>query len=370
MRGIMAAQKRVSTSQLQKGMRIGQQVCDAYGHVLIERGARLEDHYIEYLTEHGINSILVADGSGIIEDEEPPKLSEAAMRTVEKTRVDDPATIRLSEDVKKQVGEGVSYLFNHTDSKGFVEAADNVSKELVKAITESDAVAIDISQLKTSDEYTFKHSVDVASLAMIIGKKYGLSPAQVSDIGVAGLLHDVGKSKIPNDILNKPAKLSDEEFDLMKNHSLYGYQILSDSHSFSQDILAGVLQHHEKMNGRGYPMNVHGDRIHRYARIISVADVFDALVTTRPYKKAFSKRDAIEIIMTMTGDLEMDAMRSFFSSVILYPVDSIVTLSNGEKARVVENLPDYPLRPKVVSTDSGTIYDLSNDFSCANIIIL
>ena len=110
----------------------------------------------------------------------------------------------------------------------------------------------------------------------------------------------------------------------------------------------GVLQHHEKINGKGYPLGFSSDKISLYAKILSVADIYDALVTERSYKKAFSKRDAVEMIMSLTNELDIAAMRSFLGSVILYPVDSIVQLSNGEKAKVVENTQESILRPKVV----------------------
>jgi putative nucleotidyltransferase with HDIG domain len=364
---VAAKQKRVSVRKLEEGMKLGQPILDATGRIMLQRGTMLEGHYIEYLEKCGLNSIIIQDG----EDDEPEvKLSEKAKRTVERTRVEDPAKMSLREDVKKRIGEGVQYLFDNTSSKSFLETTANVSEELTRAINKYDAVAIDISALKVSDEYTFKHSVDVASLAMIIGKKYGLSRDEVREIGVSGLLHDVGKSKIPKEILNKPDKLTDEEFHQMKYHSLYGYKILEENEGFSNAIKSGVLQHHEKMNGAGYPMAIKSDKIHTFAKIISVADVFDALVTTRPYKKAFSKRDAIEIIMTMTADLDIQAMSSFLKSVILYPVDSIVKLSNGEFAKVVENTPEYPLRPKVVACESGAIYDLHNDLNCQTILIV
>ncbi len=360
-------QKRVSVRKLEEGMRLGQQIRDASGRVLIQQGTHLEGHYIQYLEEHGIDSIVIQEGE---EDGPQIELSEKAKYAVEMNRVDDPVKVSLHEDVKKRVGEGVKFLFDNTQSKSFAETTANVSKDLIRAITKYDAVAIDIAQLKVSDEYTFKHSVDVASLSMIIGKKYGLKRSEMEELGVAGLLHDIGKTKIPKSILHKPAKLTDEEFHQMKFHSLYGYKILEENQTFSTEIKSGVLQHHEKINGKGYPMSVKGDQIHPYAKIISVADVYDALVTERPYKKGFPKRDAIEIIMTMTDDLDMKAMKSFLTSVILYPVDSFVKLSNGEYAKVVENNPDYPLRPKVVGAESGVIYDLGNDVHCQSILIM
>ncbi len=362
-----AKHKRISVRKLEEGMRIGQPILDSTGRVMLQRGTMLEDVYIQYLESHGINSILIQDG----EEEEPEvALSEKAQRAVERTRVDDPAKVSLREDVKKRVGEGVKFLFDNTSSSNFTETTQKVADELTRAITKYDAVAIDISTLKVSDEYTFKHSVDVASLAMIIAKKYGMSKEEIRDIGISGLLHDVGKSKIPSEILNKPAKLTDEEFHQMKFHSLYGYRILENNNAFSNAIKSGVLQHHEKMNGMGYPMAVKADKIHPFAKIIAVADVYDALVTERSYKKGFSKKDAIEIIMTMTADLDMKAINSFLNTVILYPVDSIVKLSNGEFAKVVENNSEHPLRPKVVATESGAVYDLNNDIKCQSIVIM
>ena len=116
-------------------------------------------------------------------------------------------------------------------------------------------------------------------------------------------------------------------------------------------------------------MKLASKQITPYARVLSVADIYDALVTERPYKKGFSAHDALEMIMAMTDELDVDFMRSFIDTVILYPVDTSVTLSNGERARVVKNTPHYPMRPKVVGLKSGKVYDLANDISCASIII-
>jgi len=179
----------------------------------------------------------------------------------------------------------------------------------------------------------------------------------------------VGKAKIPAEILNKPGKLTDEEFGYMRQHTLFGYQILKDKGSYSDAILKGVLQHHEKLNGKGYPMGVGDEQIHLFARIISVADVFDALVNKRVYKEPFPKGEACEMIISMTQELDIDIMKHFLQSVILYPVDSVVTLSNGELAKVIENIPNYPMRPVVVGLKHGQIYNLSEDVNMANLVI-
>ena len=117
-------------------------------------------------------------------------------------------------------------------------------------------------------------------------------------------------------------------------------------------------------------MGVTEEQIHIFAKIIAVTDIYDALVTERPYKKAFTPRNAVEMIMAMTGELDLQVMQSFLESVILYPVGTNVDLSNGEKARVVAYNPKFVLRPTVVGLNSGRGYELSTDLNCANIIIL
>jgi HD-GYP domain-containing protein (c-di-GMP phosphodiesterase class II) len=361
-------------------MKIDQSIVDRQGRILIARGSLLEDYLIEALLKLGIGGVYIVEGTADeLPEESAAKLKQTnpealpidkkTQETIEKLSVQDRKKVQLSESVKKRVAEGMQFLYSNTEADNFMEATDNITNELMKSITDNDAVAVDISILKVSDEYTFKHSVDVATMAMVVAKQHGMSKSEIRDIGMAGILHDVGKTKIPNEILNKPGKLTDEEFTIMKNHPVYGYKILKEKPEMSNDILLGVLQHHEKMNGKGYPMGVSSDKIGKFARIISVVDVYDALVTERPYKKAFTPRDAVEMIMSMTADMDINAMKSFMKSVILYPVGSVVQLSNGEPAKVVENNVEYLLRPKVVGLVSGKVYDLSGDLACANIII-
>ncbi len=358
---------------MQEGMRIDQVVKDRLDRTLIARGTVLDVYMIEYLQKLGVSGIYIQEGE---EEPEPEKKKEEAplkpevSQKVNKLRVADPVKVSLKESVKKRVSAGIQYLYNNTEAQGFSEMTNNITGELMRAINDNNAIAVDINLLKMSDEYTFKHSVDVATLAMIVAKKHGMKREDIYNIGIAGLLHDMGKSKIPTEILNKPAKLDDAEFAIMKQHPLLGYAILKDKKEFLPGISLAVLQHHEKMNGKGYPLGLTEDKICDYAKILSVVDVYDALVTERPYKKAMTQRTAIELIMSMTDELDLASMKTFFSSVILYAVDTNVTLSNGEEARVVKNNPETVLRPVVVGIESGNVYDLANDINCANIIIL
>ncbi len=364
----MIKRKYMRTRQLKPGMKIDHSVVDRMGRNLVARGAVLDEYIINSMLKLGIMSVYIQDGE--YEPEDPEKLMSAeAKKNVEKLRTEDRSKVTLSDSVRKRVSEGIQYIYNNADDENLANTTDSIAGELLNAIESNDAIAIDIGELKTSDEYTFKHSVDVATISMILAKQQGLSPAQIHSIGVCGLLHDIGKTKVPLEVLNKPGRLNDDEFAIMRQHSVFGYQMVKDRPEFGPEIPFAVLQHHEKINGAGYPMGVTGEKITPYAKILSVADIYDALVTERPYKAAFSQRDAVEMIMSMTNELDMTAMKSFLESMILYPVDSIVELSNGEKARVVKNSPHYILRPTVVGLESGKVYDLGEDLSCACIII-
>lgn len=350
-------------------MKLDHPVVDRLGRNLVARGAELDKYMIDSLIQMGIMTVYIQSN----EDDEPDKplvVSAEAKRKIAQLRTEDPAKVSLSASVRKRVAEGIQFIYNSPDSKEATQATTSIATELLNAINSNDAIALDISALKTSDEYTFKHSVDVATIAMIVAKQQGFSDPEIHEIGVCGLLHDIGKTKVPLEILNKPGRLDDQEFTIMKQHSVYGYHMVKDRNEFSTAVCLGVLQHHEKINGSGYPMGVDDSKISPYARVLAVADIYDALVTERPYKAAYSQRDAVEMIMSMTMELDINAMKSFLESMILYPVDSIVELSNGEKARVVKNCPHYILRPTVVGLTSGKVYDLGEDLNCASIIIL
>lgn len=365
----MIKRKYMRTRQLKPGMKLDHPVVDRLGRNLVARGAELDDYMIDSLLKLGIMSVYIQEGE---EEENPEQVptSPKAEKNIERLRTEDRAKVTLSASIRERVSTGIQFIYNNTTSEEMVATTESIADDLMRSIKSNDAIAIDISTLKTSDEYTFKHSVDVATISMIVAKQQGLSPEEVREIGVSGLLHDIGKTKIPNAILNKPGKLDDDEFAIMRQHSTYSYNMIKDRAEFSPAVCLGVLQHHEKINGSGYPMGVSAEKICPYAKILSVADIYDALVTERPYKKAYSQRDAVEMIMSMTMELDITAMKSFLESMILYPVDSIVELSNGEQARVVKNIPHYILRPVVVGLTSGNVYNLGEDINCANIIIL
>lgn len=283
----MTRQRYVKTEDLTENMMIDQPIVDLSGRLLISRKTPLTAKMIQALKDMYLPGVYIREGTEepILELSEP---TEEVREIIARETVSDVSKVELTEKVKKHISEGIQYLYGNTEASDFVDAYNSISDILLKAISDNEALAFDINILKVSDEYTFKHSVDVATIAMMLARKARMSPHEVHVIGVCGLLHDIGKSKIPNEILNKPGKLTVGEFDLIKHHPVLGHDIIK-----------------EKIMG----------------------------------------------------------------TVILYPVGSIVLLSNGEQAKVVSNNPSFPLRPKVVGLRTGKIYDLAEDLACANIVI-
>ena len=188
----------VPTSKLEEGMQIDQVIKDRLDRTLIARGSALDAYLIEGLKKRGIHGVYIKTGEEDPEEKpEEETLTPFVRNKIEKYRTEDPRKVYLSESVKKRVSEGIQYLYNNSDSPEFTNTSAKITNDLIHAIDHNDALAVDISALKTSDEYTFKHSVDVATISMIIARNLGMSSKDVYNIGIAGLLHDMGKSKIP-----------------------------------------------------------------------------------------------------------------------------------------------------------------------------
>lgn len=362
----MVKNVEIPIEKLKPGMVIGKSIEDRLGRHLIEPGTLVNKYAISELRKSGVHYVTIRIGQ---EDRKKGSLSAAAQYMVKQLRKSDPPTVVLEPTVKSRIAKGIELIYDNPESQEIAKAASGITDDLIKAIENNNAVALNINALKCSDEYTFKHSVDVAIIGMVIAKEQKKSSKEIFEIGMAGLLHDIGKTKVPQEILNKPARLTPEEFEVMKKHSSFSYQLVAENSEIPIDVKIAMLQHHEKMDGSGYPYGATDEHIHRYAKILTVSDIYDALVTERPYKAGKSPREAVEMLMAMTNELDMNALNSFMKMMILYPVDSIVQLSNGESAKVVQRNPSFLLRPVVVGVESGNVYDLKSK-ECSGIIIL
>lgn len=254
---------------------------------------------------------------------------------------------------------------------GAIRNANDVLDKLIDTIINNENTFIDIDSLRMYDDCTYNHSLGVTVLTIAIGKKYGLTREQLSELALCALLHDIGKMRVPIEIITKPGKLTKSEFEKIKEHPEQGGHILTGNELVNERILRGVISHHEKYNGTGYPYQLRGEEIPLYGRIITVADVYDALTANRPYRTPTTPAEAIEYVMGGI-DRQFDGriVNSFLQCISPYPVGSCVKLSNGQKAVIVEQNSHNPMRPKIfMMNNPNFIVDLFRDINYLNIVI-
>ena len=236
-----------------------------------------------------------------------------------------------------------------------------VSATIVEEIRSAQNVRLDLYDLRSYDDYTYHHSVSVAVYAVIVGQEMGYTGVDLEYLATAGLCHDLGKSKIPLDVLNKPARLTDEEFDLIKTHPRMGYEMVYHNPNIPVSVRQAVLCHHENENGSGYPAGLTGDKIHPFAKIIHAVDVYDALTSRRVYKEPNTPSEAMEYLMGGCETLfDRDVVAVMLDAIPSYPPGMEVKLSDGSSGIVMEHTADV-LRPKVKLYDSSEVVDLSRD---------
>ena len=186
--------------------------------------------------------------------------------------VENDNSLVLDDTIKERTLKGVEYMYSIADSKDAAIVARDTSAILLNTVKRSSAINISLKDLKVSDDYTFKHCVDVATMAILVGQSLGLRQSDISDAATAGILHDLGKTKIPDEILNKPGRLTDEEFNIIKQHPIYGYGMLEKSRDVSENVKRGVLMHHEKVDGTGYPLRITSEKIGLIGKLLAVVD--------------------------------------------------------------------------------------------------
>lgn len=229
-----------------------------------------------------------------------------------------------------------------------IDSAKEAVSNLVEYIINNPDALLWLSQLKEKDEYTAVHSVNVCILSLTFARELGLTEPELNILGLGALLFDIGKSRISDDVLKKTDSLSQNEFLLMKAHSYLGFAMLDENKNIPKEVLDIVLNHHERLNGKGYPNNRKGDEISRYTRIVSIVDAFDAMTSDRCYKDAFQPQHALNELYNMApNELDQELIEAFIKSIGIYPVGSIVELNTGHTGVVVKLNEQNKLKPLV-----------------------
>jgi len=347
----------IPTKNLKTGHTLASDLILSKNRVMLRRGKSLTDDLINRIEILGFQGVYVDDAisKGIY--------------------VDGVINTDLKINTKSRLQDFFFHVErnNHANmAKQFLSMKDHI-QDIVDNIMLDRHVMVNMIDIRTYDDYTYSHCLNVAILATVVGTVLGLKKRTLYELAMGALMHDIGKIFIDKKIVNKPDKLTADEFEMMKKHSELGFNFLSSNLNITKESKLTALQHHEKFNGSGYPKGESGDEIHLFGRIVGVVDVYDALISDRPYRKAMLPSDAIEFIMSgYNTQFDPEIVNALIKKVAPYPAGTCIRLSNGETAIVVENHDFSSLRPivKVIDDDtSDKFIDLAQDRSALKITI-
>lgn len=327
----------ISVDNAKENMILGKPVYGLNGEILLNEEVVLNIEYLKRLKEKNIPCIYIKDE--ISKDIEVDNVIDLdvnlkAISVIKNVMYELRSS---STSVKKNM---LSYE-NYTKIRGIVD-------DILESIKKNSKSLFNLVQIMSTDLYTYTHSVNVSVMAMMIALELDIPDNIIKEIGVGGIMHDIGKSRISADILNKPTSLTKVEYEVIKTHTTIGYQILKDDPNISSYVKVITLMHHEKLDGSGYPNGIEGDAIHQCVRIVTACDILDALITDRVYKEKYPMYKALEILAAdVPQKLDKNIYDILRRKVNPYPEGSAVLLSDGTKGIVIRRNIGMPIRPVV-----------------------
>lgn len=380
--------RRIQVDQLQLGMHI-KEFCGSWtDHPFWRTGFVVKDPKdIELILASRIKEVMIdcSKGLDVPADTEmsptvapEPTASTPVRARLETTSVPANQEFERAARICQQAKAAVVSMFEEARMGGAVDVggAFQLVEEISESVARNPEAIISLARLKTADDYTYMHSVAVCAMMVALAKKLGLGETQTRLSGMAGLLHDMGKVAMPIDVLNKPGKLTDAEFDVIRSHPAEGHKILVASTAVDAVSLDVVLHHHEKADGSGYPERLKDDRLSLYAKMAAVCDVYDAITSNRPYKSGWDPAESLRRMAGWSGHFDTRVFQAFVKSIGIYPVGSLLRLTSGRIGVVTEQSPKSLTTPIIkvfFSTKSNlrivpTLVDLSQPNTLEKII--
>jgi len=352
----MSEKQVFSILECPDGYKIADDVFSRYGSMIVGKNTIVNEHIREKLRNFKVEKIAVI---------EPELLKNSA---------DNSEAVLIA--AKKEYLEGVNsvkVIINDLAAGRELdyEKINRISGSFYENIRSNFAVIECMKQIKNADEYTYSHCVNVSLYSMLIGKWLKLPENEIRLLMIAGLLHDVGKAKVPFEILNKPGPLTQKEFEVIKKHSEYGYEIIKDIPGIDGKVKNAVLMHHEKENGKGYPFGTKGADISYFAKIISIADVFDALTSERVYKSRLTPFDTFrefERIGIGEGNYDIRILLTFLYNISQYYTGSKVKMSTGKVGEIIYIPPHNISRPVVREADGYIDLSVRKDMNIVEML--
>lgn len=270
-----------------------------------------------------------------------------------------------------QFSDNAETIFNQVmqNSKLDINHIRDLSEDILSIMKNHGIMIHNIVEGGNADSYLFRHSVNVSALSALIGKWLNLSSRDIMLLSYTGILHDIGKSKLPKKLVDKEGALTKDEYELMKTHPIKSYEIVKTIPYIDPAVEIGVLMHHERVDGSGYPLKLNGDRINNYAKIVAIADMFDAITANRPYKKKQCALTALKIMRDDSfGRLDPQYSSIFIKNMLQYYIGEYVLLSDGTKGKILSINENYLDRPLIAQGEDYIDLSIKKDLHIVDIL--
>lgn len=338
---------KIKIEEISNGQ-LDRDIYDEKGQLLLSKGSLLTEQTIRSLQRRKIEEVYImvecsdSDANSYYQENEPAENEvNSAVKPV--------GIAPINEIYTEALGfiEGFMSDIRHNRQID-ISSVENTVDIFMHNMSADDDLIKQLRLIRNKDAYLYTHSINVSLLSIMLGRWLNFDEQTIKKLGISGILHDIGKVHIPDEILNKPAKLTAQEFEIIKNHSVFGYRLLQEQQGLDQQIMYGVLMHHERMDGSGYPTGINRNNIPSIASVIAIADTFDAITSKRVYSEKRTPYVAADIIMkeSLAGKVDTQISKVFYDNILSLSINDKVLLSNrlmGEVVLINPLKPAYPV---------------------------